>query len=282
MTHVLFPLLASYQHAQDNWFSAILIGLIAFMVLFNIFRAQAGKALYIRRIAGLDAIDEAIGRSTEMGRPVTMIPGMTPFGVVAVQSLTIFKYITKQIARFATPMRLLTADPTVYAVAQEAIADAYNESGRPDLYDADSVRFLSDRQFAFASGVAGLLQRERVAANFMFGEFFAESLIFAETGNMVGAIQVAGTVSITQVPFFVAACDYTIIGDEFYATSAYLSREPVLLGSLVGQDIAKLVFATVTLSGVTISTIYGVKHPLIQLLGQPGGWDAFMKAFFGG
>lgn len=282
MMQLFFPLLASYQHAQDNWFSAILIGLIAFMVLFNIFRARAGKALYIRRIAGLDAIDEAIGRSTEMGRPVTMIPGMTAFGVVAVQSLTIFKYITKQIARFATPMRLLTADPTVYAVAQEAIADAYNESGRPDLYDPDSIRFLSDRQFAFASGVAGLLQRERVAANFMFGEFFAESLIFAETGNMVGAIQVAGTVSITQVPFFVAACDYTIIGDEFYATSAYLSREPVLLGSLVGQDIAKLIFAVTTLSGVTISTIYGVNHPVIKLLGQLGGWDAFIKAFFGG
>ncbi len=282
MMQLFFPLLASYQHAQDNWFSAILIGLIAFMVLFNIFRARAGKALYIRRIAGLDAIDEAIGRSTEMGRPVTMIPGMTAFGVVAVQSLTIFKYITKQIARFATPMRLLTADPTVYAVAQEAIADAYNESGRPDLYDADAIRFLSDRQFAFASGVAGLLQRERVAANFMFGEFYAESLIFAETGNMVGAIQVAGTVSITQVPFFVAACDYTIIGDEFYATSAYLSREPVLLGSLVGQDIAKLIFAVTTLSGVTISTIYGVNHPVIKLLGQPGGWDAFIKAFFGG
>ncbi|MFQ3610261.1 MAG: DUF6754 domain-containing protein [Fimbriimonadales bacterium] len=272
----------TYQHAQDNWFSAIIIGFIALVVLINIFRAKAGAQLYIRRIPGLDAIDEAIGRSTEMGRPVTMIPGMTPFGVVAVQSLTIFKYITKQIARFATPMRLLTADPTVFAVAQEAIADAYNESGRPDLYDTDNVRFLSDRQFAFASGVAGLIQRERVAANFMFGEFFAESLIFAETGNMVGAIQVAGTISFTQVPFFVAACDYTIIGDEFYATSAYLSREPVLLGSLLGQDIAKFTFALIILAGATFATLFGADAPIIKLLGQPGGWDAFMQEYFGG
>lgn len=272
----------TYQHAQDNWFSAIIIGFIALVVLINIFRAKAGAQLYIRRIPGLDAIDEAIGRSTEMGRPVTMIPGMTPFGVVAVQSLTIFKYITKQIARFATPMRLLTADPTVFAVAQEAIADAYNESGRPDLYDTDNVRFLSDRQFAFASGVAGLIQRERVAANFMFGEFFAESLIFAETGNMVGAIQVAGTISFTQVPFFVAACDYTIIGDEFYATSAYLSREPVLLGSLLGQDIAKFTFALIILTGATFATLFGADAPIIKLLGQPGGWDAFMQEYFGG
>jgi hypothetical protein len=272
----------SYQHAADNWFSAIIIALIAIAVLLNIARAKAGAPLYIRRIAGLDAIDEAIGRSTEMGRPITMIPGLTSFGVVAVQALTIFKYITKQIAKFATPMRLLTADATVYAVAQEAIHDAYNEAGRPDLYEPDDIRFLSDRQFAFASGVAGLLQRERVAASFMFGEFYAESLIFAETGNIVGAIQIAGTTSFTQVPFFVAACDYTIIGDEFYATSAYLSREPVLLGSLVGQDIAKLLFALTIIVGVIAATTLGKDHWFIRLLGMPGGWDAFWKAIFGG
>jgi hypothetical protein len=267
----------SYQHAADNWFSAIIIALIALAVLLNIARAKAGAQLYIRRIPGLDAIDEAIGRSTEMGRPVTMIPGLTDFGVVAVQALTIFKYITKQIAKFATPMRLLTANATVYAVAQEAIQDAYNEAGRPDLYDPDDVRFLSDRQFAFASGVAGLLQRERVAASFMFGEFFAESLIFAETGNIVGAIQIAGTISFTQVPFFVAACDYTIIGDEFYATSAYLSREPVLLGSLVGQDIAKLLFVLTIIVGLITTTLQGKDHWLVKLLGMPGGWEAFWK-----
>jgi hypothetical protein len=206
-----------------------------------------------------------------------MIPGLTGFGVEAVQALTIFKYITKQIARFATPMRLLTANATVYAVAQEAIADAYNEAERPDLYDPDSVRFLSSEQFAFASGVAGLIQRERVAANFMFGIFFAESLIFAETGNIVGAVQIAGTVSFTQVPFFVAACDYTIIGDEFYATSAYISREPVLLGSMVGQDLAKISFASMIVGGSMISTFLGTNHPIVQLLGKPQGWQPFVE-----
>jgi hypothetical protein len=269
--------MGSYQHAQDNWFAAIMIAFIAAAVLINIWRAHRGRALYIRRIPGLDAIDEAIGRSTELGRPVVMIPGLTAFGVEAVQALTIFKYITKQIARFATPMRLLTANATVYAVAQEAIQDAYNEAGRPDLYDSDSIRFLSSEQFAFASGVAGLLQRERVAASFMFGIFFAESLIFAETGNIVGAVQIAGTVSITQVPFFVAACDYTIIGDEFYATSAYISREPVLLGSLIGQDLAKLAFGSLVITGAVLSSLLGPEHPIIQLLGKPGGWETFMQ-----
>ena len=62
-------------------------------------------------------------------------------------------------------------------------------------------------------------------------------------------MQVAGTPSITQIPFFITSCDYTIIGDEFYAASAYLSREPTLLGSLVGQDYAKAVLMHRSLAG---------------------------------
>jgi hypothetical protein len=267
----------SINHAQDNWFVAILIVIIACYIVSNILFAQGGVRLYIRRIPGLDAIDEAIGRATEMGRPILLIPGLTAFGVVAIQALNIFKYITRESAQFATPMRFLTADATVYTVAQESIQEAYQEAGRPDLYESDNIRFLSDRQFAFASGVAGIIQREKVAANFLFGEFFAESLIFAETGNMVGAIQIAGTVSTTQVPFFVAACDYTIIGEEFYATSAYLSREPVLLGSLVGQDLAKILFAGLILMGVIGATWWGTDASILQLFGKAGGWDELAK-----
>ena len=85
---------------------------------------------------------------------------------------------------------------------------------------ADSVQFVSDRQFAFAAGVSGIILREQTAATFFMGEFYAESLIFAETANSIGAIQVASSTENTQTPFFIAACDYVLIGDEFYAGRA--------------------------------------------------------------
>ena len=76
----------------------------------------------------------------------------------------------------------------------------------------------------------------------------------AEAGQQVGAIQVAGTVSNEQVPFFITTCDYTVIGEELYAVSAYLTREPVLLGSLRGQDVAKLVIFGLVAAGVLLAT----------------------------
>ena len=71
--------------------------------------------------------------------------------------------------------------------------------------------------------------------------FFAESLLFAETGNSIGAIQIAGTGSQTQIPFFVTACDYTLMGEEFFAASAYLSKEPELIAGITAQDIIKVI-----------------------------------------
>ena len=101
----------------------------------------------------------------------------------------------------------------------------------------------------------------------LHGSFFAESLILAEMGNSVGAIQIAGTAQVSQLPFFVAACDYTLIGEEFFAASAYLSGEPEQLGSLKGQDVGKLIVAAGILGGVAGATIVSLTgSPLIRSL----------------
>jgi hypothetical protein len=224
-------------------------------ILLAILHARRGGSVFIRRIPGLTAIDETVGRATEMGRPITFSLGLGVLEIITLQALAIALHVIRMSIRFGTRVILTTADPTVYAVADEAVREAYTVAGRPESYNLDDVRFLSDRQFAYASAMVGLIYRERVASNYMFGRFFAESLILAEAGNQVGAIQVAGTPIITQVPFFVAACDYTIIGDEYYAATAYLTREPVLSGSLVGQDRAKFLILTTILLGILAATV---------------------------
>ena len=237
------------QYLAEGKFHIFFTLLLVFFILFNIWRAKGKKDMFVRRIPGLSAIDDAIGRATEMGRPVLMVPGIGPLNAISVQAVNIFAQITKTAAQFGTPIRLCCADAAVYAVAQETIRNVYQAQGKIDTYDEDSVRFISDRQFAFAAGVSGIIHREKVAATFLLGEFYAESLILAETSNLVGAIQIAGSTQTVQTPFFIAACDYVLIGDEFYAASAYLTREPVLVGSLAGQDWSKMVIVAMILFG---------------------------------
>ena len=130
--------------------------------------------------------------------------------------------------------------------------------GRPDMFHEDMVHYLTDEQFAFAAGVNGIMVREKPAACLYMGKFYAESLILAETGNSIGAIQIAGTASKAQIPFFVTACDYTLIGEEFFAASAYLSQRPELIGGVKGQDMIKVMVIAVLVGGVILRLLNDV------------------------
>ena len=139
-------------------------------------------------------------------------------------------------------------------IAQEIVRDAHYSAGRPDSFDKNNVFFLTDVQFAYVAGVNGIMIRERAATNFFMGYFSAEALLMTETGNSLGSYQIAGTDAVTQIPFFITTCDYTLIGEELYAASSYLNREPMQLGTLKAQDYYKfLIFAFVVVGAVLSS-----------------------------
>ena len=230
-------------------------GLFIFLIFYYFGKAQRGAKMYLRPIAGIEAIDEAIGRATEMGKPVLYVPGLSTISDVAtIASLTILGRVAKKIAQYQTPLMVPNRDPIVYTIADEVVKQAYMEAGRPDAYDPDSVFFLTTSQFAFVAGVNGIMMREKPATNFYLGMFWAESLLLAETGSLSGAIQIAGTDAVTQLPFFITTCDYTLIGEELYAASAYLGREPKQIGAVKGQDSCKAII----MSFITLALILGI------------------------
>ncbi len=232
----------------------IMIGIFLFLtfILFFIQRAKKGISLFLRKIPGLDAVEEAVGRSTEMGRPILYIPGLSTISDVAtIASLNILSQVVKKAAEYETNIIIPNRDPVVYLIAREVVKEAYTMAGRPDLFNADSVYYVTDSQFGYASAVCGIMVREKPATNFFLGMFWAESLILAETGATTGAIQIAGTDAVTQLPFFITACDYTLIGEELYAASAYLSREPVLVSTIRAQDMMKaIIWIIIFLGGI--------------------------------
>jgi len=255
-------------------------GLLVFFILWKILSARRGRQLFIRRIPGLSVLDEAVGRATEMGRPMLYAPGLSGLDIVGLQSMAIMSHVIKHAANYSTRVIVPLADPVLYTVAEEVAKDAYTTQGVPEQFMAEDIRYLTSQQFAWASGVVGILHREKVATAFYFGYYYAEALILAENGQMVGAIQVAGTPAITQIPFFLAACDYTIIGDEYYAASAYLSREPTLLGSLVGQDYGKLLIIGLVLLGVGLVTLKVIEPHVPLLHGfNTFAYNLFLKYF---
>jgi len=230
--------------------------IIGASVVIYISSAKKGKKLFVRKIAGLEAVDEAIGRATEMGRPILFIPGINDMDdVQTLAAITILGRVSRVIAKYDTQIRMPVSRSLVMTTARETIKASYLAAGRPDAYSDDMVNYVTDEQFGYVAAVDGIMVREKPATIFLLGAFFAESLILAETGNSVGAIQIAGTARPAQLPFFIAACDFTLIGEELFAASAYLSGEPKQLGSLKGQDIGKGIAMVFIVVGVIAATL---------------------------
>ena len=234
-------------------------------VMFWILHARSGKPIKVRKIAGLEAVDEAVGRATEMGRSCLFVPGIQDINdIQTIAGMTILSRVSKTAAEFDAKIEVPTSKSLVMTTARETVQAAYLSAGRPEAYNQDLIYYVTDEQFGYVAYLQGIMVREKPAACFYMGAFFAESLILAETGNSVGAIQIAGTAMPAQLPFFVAACDYTLIGEEFFAAAAYLSGSPEELGSLKGQDVGKLIVATLMVIGIICATIFAIT-----------GWEAF-------
>lgn len=251
------PVQAKAQWFNRNRVNALIAVLIlSGAILYFIEKARSGRELYIRKIAGIEAVEEAVGRATEMGRKIVFIPGIQDMdNMQTIAGITILGHVAKKAAEYEAKLEVPVSRALVMVACREVAKQAFTASGRPDAYKDDMVYYVTDDQFGYTAALDGLFVREKPAAIFMQGAFFAESLILAETGNYIGAIQIAGTAQPSQLPFFVAACDYTLIGEELFAASAYLSKDVKLLGSLKGQDVGKFLMMAAILVGVILASL---------------------------
>jgi hypothetical protein len=218
---------------------------------------RRGRSLYVRPLRGLEAVDEAVGRATEMGKPILYTPGwggdiQRP---TTIASLNILSHVARKAGEYKCELLFPTHDPVIMAAADEVIREAYTAAGEADSYTPGNVIFTTSSQLGYAAAVDGLITRHRPAAVFLLGTFEGEALILAETANSVGALQIAGTDSTIQLSFFIVACDYTLIGEELFAASGYLTRDEKVLRSILVQDYLKLALGLALIVGAVLTTL---------------------------
>ena len=232
----------------------VLLATFAAAVLICIWRARRGHVPFVRRIAGVAAIEEAVGRATEMGRPIVFAMGFTNVQDIRTHvSLSVLSHVARLAARMQTELIVTLRVANVYPVAEETVREAYLTEGAIDRFNAEEqIRFLSEEGILHAMGTAKLIEEKQAGCGLFFGAFDFTSLLMAEPGARTGVLQIAGDPSLFQVPFFVCSCDNVVIGEEYFAAGAYLSPDPTMRSTLLSQDIIKAVIAALILAGTIL------------------------------
>lgn len=247
----------------------VLIG--AFIVMYyEMRRATKGKELpYIRKVAGLDAIEESVERSSEMNRPIIAGYGLGVFDTSTISALSITGYVARAAARTRAEIYVPSGGDTgtsiVYPQAVETVRNAFDNEGRLEDYKAQNVIFLSESQFAWATAQIGMIHEKNVGAAVFTGVYGPEVAALAEEAKDVGAIViVSGDVRSLAVTACIA--DYILIGEEQYAAGAYLSKDPVQIGSIIGQDWGKVFAVALTIIGVIVLQFgYNILTALLKI-----------------
>ena len=97
------------MRSTGQWFdrrkSTTLVCTLAFClaVVLLILLARRGRSFYVRPIPGLAAVDESIGRATEMGRPILFVSGLGTSGDVAtLAAFTLLGRVARKTAEYQT------------------------------------------------------------------------------------------------------------------------------------------------------------------------------------
>ena len=139
---------------------------VIFIMLYEIKLTKSMSNLpFLRSIPGLKAIEEAVGRSTEMGKPILFVPGIMDMNEVeTVAGVVVLGHVANMTARYETELDVPVARAIVMQAARQVSKEAYLTQGRPELYNEDMVHYITDDQFAYAAAVNGIMQRDEPAA----------------------------------------------------------------------------------------------------------------------
>jgi hypothetical protein len=228
---------------------ALLLSIFAVFTVSNLL-AKRGKIFTIRKLVPVEAMEEAVGRSVELGRPVHYTPGYNLGGMYSAGSnsmlagLTILGYVARLCARNGAELIVTINPPEAMPIAEENVRNGYLLEGKEPPEGV--VRWVSTEQYAFAVGVLAIIQETRPGANFLIGAFASEALQFAQAGNYIGAMGIAGATG--QLPMFIASMDYVLIGEELFAAQAYVSGDPIKIASIAGQDWNRILLIILILS----------------------------------
>jgi hypothetical protein len=242
------------------------IGLVTLIISFILYqwmmnKTKEGYTISVRNLPPIDAIPEAIGRAAEMGKPVyytTAYGGATlnhaRDGPQTIAGISILKHVAQLTAEAGVDIAYYTPIADSLPLVEETMRTAYLEAGKPEDFYPEMIQFQAG-QSPYLTASLGYMQRERPASNLMFGCFYYESVVLAEGGNSINAMQITGCAKASQLAFLVASCDYVLLAEELFAAGASISGDQEMLATLKVEDWIKFVSLGLMALGVILSTI---------------------------
>lgn len=227
------------------------------LVALYIYRGRRGKMPSIRRLPAIDAIDELVGRAAEMGRPVLFVADGFLTTIEAPQviaSFTVLDYLAHLTAKIGARFLVSIAKATHIPLVTDIVREAYRAEGKSDEYSEENLRFFGEG-YANTMPTMGLISREKPASFIILGAWQNPALTLLESSVREGCLSIGGTANTHQLPWMVLTATYTLISEELFVAGAYLSEDPVSVGTVGAGDVGRYISIGLIAIGIVLETL---------------------------
>ncbi len=241
----------SQIHLFELSFAGLFFVLLILFAL--VIRKRPEKRL--REIPAFAHLGRSVGLAVEAGKRLHIALGYGGVNDVQGASGLVGLTMLQRIARAASisdrPPIASSGEGTLGILSQDTLKSSYQAIRSENLYDPIYGQISGLTPFSYAAGTLPIIMDQQVSTTVLAGHFGSEVALITDANERVGSQTMAGSDNLeAQAVLYVSSQD-PLIGEELYASGAYLNAGLMHQASVRTQDVMRwVVIAGILLGGL--------------------------------
>ncbi|HUG33874.1 MAG TPA: DUF6754 domain-containing protein [Anaerolineales bacterium] len=232
----------------------ILVFAAILLLLITIWRRRTPATL--RSIDAYERLNREVGLAVENGTRLHISLGrgnlFTSRGGSALAALAMLRRIAERTSVSDRPPIVTSGDAVLAILSQDTSQSGYRAAGAEEQFRVTAGRMTGLSPFSYAAGTIPVTRDENVSANILIGDLGAESALAADAADRQDASLIAASDNLSAQSVFYASAQDPLIGEELFASGAYVGAGASHEASLQVQDVLRWILILAMLGGAAL------------------------------
>lgn len=233
----------SLNSASQNLMGLIfVIGFLGLMLLFGIGKLSQSRRR-LREIPAFLRLKRAIGLAVESGQRLHISLGHGgidgPRGAAGLVGLSVIQKVSRAASISDKPPIATSGEATLGILSQDVIHASYRLINAENHYDPSLGQITGLTPLSYTAGALPAIFDQQVSVNMLLGSFGSEVGLLADAAERTGSLTIGGSDNLPAQAVLFASTQEPLVGEELFASGAYLQVNPMHTSSLIAQDILR-------------------------------------------
>ncbi|HEX7395748.1 MAG TPA: DUF6754 domain-containing protein [Anaerolineaceae bacterium] len=208
----------------------------------------------IRQLPAFNLLRQAISLAVEDGSRLHISLGKSSVfstrAAPGLVGLSVLERVAQLSSISDSPPIATSGDGSLAILSQDILSSTYRDMHAAELYDPNLGSLTGATPFSYVAGTLPVIHDEHVSANIFIGNFGPEAALLVDRAEQEHSFSMAASDDLAAQAVFYAIAREPLLGEELFASAAYLQSKPYNAASLRVQDVLRWFIIAFTVAGV--------------------------------